>query len=31
MVLKGIRGQKCHALHRYAEANNEYMKDFAKK
>ena len=27
MVKKGISGAICHALHRYAKANNKYMKD----
>ena len=27
MVEKGIRGGICHAMHRYAEANNKYMKN----
>ena len=27
MVQKGIRGRKCHAIHRYAKANNKYMKN----
>ena len=26
MVEKGIRGGICHAIHRYAKANNEYVK-----
>ena len=25
MIKKGIRGEVCHAIHRYA-ANNKYMK-----
>ena len=28
MVEKGIRGGICHAMHRYAEANNKYMKNW---
>ena len=28
MVEKGIRGGICHAIHRYAKANNRYMKDY---
>ena len=27
MVEKGIRGRIRHAIYRYAEANNKYMKD----
>ena len=27
MVEKGIRGGICHAIHRYANANNKYMKE----
>ena len=27
---KGIKGGICHAMHRYAEANNKYMKDYNK-
>ena len=30
MVEKGIRGEICHAIHRYAEANNKYMKNYDK-
>ena len=28
MVEKGIGGGICHAVHRYAKANNKYMKDY---
>ena len=28
MIEEGIRGGICHAAHRYAKANNEYMKDY---
>ena len=31
MVEKGIRGGICHAIHRYTEANNKYMKNYDKK
>ena len=27
MVEKGIRGGICHAIHRYENANNKYMKE----
>ena len=30
MVEKGIRGEICHARHRYAKANNEYMQNYDK-
>ena len=28
MVEKGIRGGICHAIHKYLEANNKYMKNY---
>ena len=28
MIEEGIRGGICHAVHQYAKANNEYMKDY---
>ena len=30
MVQKGIRGGICHSIHIYANANNEYIKDYDK-
>ena len=30
MVEKEIRGGICHAIHRYAKANNNYMKNYDK-
>ena len=30
IVEKGIEGGICHAIHRYAKANNKYMKDYDK-
>ena len=30
MVQKGIRGEICSFIYRYAKANNKYMKDYGK-
>ena len=30
IVEKGIKGGICHSIHRYAKANNEYMKNYDK-
>ena len=30
MVEKGIKGEICHAIYRYAKANNKYMKKYDK-
>ena len=30
MVEKGIRGRICHTIHRYAKANNKYIKNYDK-
>ena len=31
MVEKGVRSGICHLIHRYAKANNEYMKNYDRK
>ena len=28
MIQKGIKDGMCHAIHRYAKANDKYMKDY---
>ena len=30
MVEKGIKGETCHVIRRYAEANNKYTKEYDK-
>ena len=30
IVEKGIRGGICHSIHKYAKANNQYMKSYDK-
>ena len=30
MVEEGIKGGICHSIHRYAKANNKYMKNYDK-
>ena len=30
MFEKGIRGEICHAIHKYAQANNKYMEIYDK-
>ena len=30
MVEEGIRGDICHAIHRYEKANNKYFEDYNK-
>ena len=31
MVEEGIRGEMCHAVHRYAKTDNKYMKNYDEK
>ena len=30
VILKGMRDEICHTIHRYVKANNKYIKDFDK-
>ena len=30
VVEKEIKGWRCHAIHRYAKANNKYLKNYSK-
>ena len=30
MTEKGVRGGMCHAIYRYAKANNKFIKDYDK-
>ena len=31
MIEKGIKNEICHAIHKYAKANNKYMKNYDKR